>query len=58
MNRTYNTIQYKTFVDRLNFVMETIHKPGKSCEIKQLGMPDRIKMFLTVYQISKLYLNS
>ena len=41
----YNTIQYKTFVDGLNFVMETIHKPGKSCEIKQLGMPDRIKMF-------------
>ena len=25
----YNTIQYKTFVDGLNFVMETIHKPGK-----------------------------
>ena len=24
-----NTIQYKTFVDGLNFVMETIHKPGK-----------------------------
>ena len=24
----YNTIQYKTFVDGLNFVMETIHKPG------------------------------
>jgi hypothetical protein len=23
----YNTIQYKTFFDRLNFVIETIHKP-------------------------------
>ena len=25
----YNTIQYKTFVEGLNFVIETIHKPGK-----------------------------